>query len=158
MKLRENSPVEFDLDGQVVTGTVVRLEGRKIVVRYGLERILDLMWYNVMMVEREVDEDLEEDGGDILSISGRPGDNFDLAWKGWEDDKLPSYFGTKMNCCFYCWVPVDKDEILNKRRLRNWDVPICTTYLAHPGQRPCQGCHAGRNVCICGELEDGRKC
>ena len=72
-----------------------------------------------MMVEREVDEDLEEDGGDILSISGRPRDNFDLAWEGWEDDKLPSYFGTKVDCCFYCWVPVDKDEILNKRQLRN---------------------------------------
>ena len=96
VKLRENSLVGFDLDGQMVTGTVVRLEGRKIVVRYGSERILDLMWYHVMMVEREVDEDLEEDGGDILSISGRPGNNFDLAWKGWEDNKLPSYFGTKI--------------------------------------------------------------
>ena len=31
MKLSENSPVEFDLNGRVVTGTVVRLEGRKVV-------------------------------------------------------------------------------------------------------------------------------
>ena len=136
VKLRENSPVKFDLDGRVVTGTVVRLEGGNVVVRYGSERILDLMWYHVMMVEREVDEDLEEDGN-ILSISGRPGDNFDLAWEGWEDDESPSYFGTKVDCCFYCWDGVDKKEVLKERWLGNWVVPICMTCLAYPDHRPC---------------------
>ena len=50
VKLRENSPVEFKLDGRVVTGTVVRLEGRKVVVRYVLERVIELLWYKVRMV------------------------------------------------------------------------------------------------------------
>ena len=36
-----------------MTGTVVRLEGRKVVVRYGSEQIIELLWYEVRMVETE---------------------------------------------------------------------------------------------------------
>ena len=56
VKLSENSPVEFDLDGQVVTGMVVRREGRKVIVRYGSKQVIELLWYEVMMVETEVDD------------------------------------------------------------------------------------------------------
>ena len=93
MKLRENSPVEFDLDGRVVTGTVVRLErGGKVVVRYGSEQILNLQWYNVMMVKTEVGDDSEEEEGYGISISGRNKDDFDLEWYRCEDDESTSYF------------------------------------------------------------------
>ena len=83
------------------------------------------MWYKVMMVEREVDEDLGEGGGEDLSVSGRQGDDFDLPSNGCEGDDLPSYFATRVYCCFYCWYPVDKDDNLNERRLGSWNVPIC---------------------------------
>ena len=43
VKLSENSLVEFDLDGQLVTGTVVGREGCKVVGRYGSERIIELL-------------------------------------------------------------------------------------------------------------------
>ena len=57
VKLSENSPVKFDLDGQVVTVTVVRLEVCNAIVRYGSERITELLWYEVRIVETEVDDD-----------------------------------------------------------------------------------------------------
>ena len=39
VKIRDNSPVEFDFDGTLVIGTVVRYEGGKVAVRYGAEKI-----------------------------------------------------------------------------------------------------------------------
>ena len=77
VKLSENSPVEFELDGRVVTGTVVRLEGHMVVERYGSERIMNLMCYDDRMVKREAGDDSEEDVGGGISISGRHGDNFE---------------------------------------------------------------------------------
>ena len=79
-------------------------------------------------------------GGDGLSIGGRSGDNFDMMWEGCKDDGLPSYFGTTVDCCIYYWLPVDKEEVLKERRLRNWVVPIYVICLAYPEQWPCQGC------------------
>ena len=158
VKLSENPPVEFELDGRVVTGTVVRLEGHMVVERYGSERIMNLMCYDDRMVKREAGDDSEEDVGSGISISGRHGDNFELAWEGWEDDGSPFYFGTNVDCCFHCWIPVDKEEVLKERPLGNWVVPIYMTSLVHPDQRPCQGCRESQDGCICDELEDGRKC
>ena len=67
MELSENSPVKFDLDGQEVIGTVVRREGRKVVVIYGSEPIIELLWYEVRMVQTEVGEDFE--GGVMTYLS-----------------------------------------------------------------------------------------
>ena len=156
-KLRENSPVEFELVGSRVIGTLVRLEDGKTVVRYRSDTILNLMWYQVWMVERKAVKDSEEDGCD-LSIGGRPGDDFELVYEGYEDDGLPSYFGTKVDCCFHCGADVDKAEILNERRLGNWEVPICMACLADPDQQPCPGYHQRQDGCICDKLEDGLKC
>ena len=42
--IRENSPVEFDLDGRMVTCTVVRLEhSGNVVVQYGSGNIV-IIW------------------------------------------------------------------------------------------------------------------
>ena len=76
VKLSESSPVEFELDGRVVTGTVVRLEGGNVVVRYGSEQLIELLWYEVRMVEREIGEDLKGGGGDSISIGRRSCDDF----------------------------------------------------------------------------------
>ena len=54
------------------------------------------------MMETEAGDDSEEGGGDVLSISGRNEDNFDLEWHRCEDDESPSYLGTKVDCCFSC--------------------------------------------------------
>ena len=128
-----------------------------MVVRYGSEQFIKL----VRMVEREVGEDSEcggGSGGDSISIGGRSGDDFNLEWEGCEDDGSPSYFGTNVDCYFYCWIPVDKEEVLKERPLGNCVLPIYMTYLAHSDQRPCQGCRESQDGCICDELEDGRKC
>ena len=148
-KLRENSLVEFDLYGRTVIGTLVKLEGGNTVVRYGSERVMTLKFYQVWMVETE-----ETEGG--VPIGGRPDDDNELVWEGSEDDG-PAYFGTKVGRCYHCWVDVDPAEILNERRLGNWDVPTCMVCV-DPNNRPCQGCLNRPDVCIYVELEDGRKC
>ena len=43
LKLSENSPVEFELDSRVVTGMVVRLKGRNMVVRYRSGQLIELL-------------------------------------------------------------------------------------------------------------------
>ena len=147
VKLRDNSPVEFELDGRVVIGTLVRLEGGKAVVRYGSERILNLMFYQVWSVETE-----ETEGG--APIGGRPDDDNELVWEGSEDDG-PAYFGTKVGRCYHCWVDVNPAEILNERRMGNWEVPRCSVCV-DPNNRPCQGCHQRQDACFCAEIEDAR--
>ena len=42
VKLRENSLIEFDLDGRVATDMVVMLEDDTVVMRYRLEKILNV--------------------------------------------------------------------------------------------------------------------
>ena len=39
VKLRENSKVEFELDGRVVIGTLLMLEGGNVAVRYGSGKV-----------------------------------------------------------------------------------------------------------------------
>ena len=156
VKLSENSPVEFDLDGQLMTGIVVRLEGCKVVVRYRSERIIELLWYEVRMVQTEVGEDLDG-GGDGISVKGGLCDDFNLEYDRCEDDGLPSYFGTSVDSCFHCGDDVDEEEILNERCLGNWEVPICMICLTDPDQRSCQEC-GERHGRICDESEDGLKC
>ena len=77
------------------------------------------MWYEVTMVETEVGEESGEGGDEEVFITGRPRDDYDFAWEGWEGENQPSYFGTRVHCCYYYTNPVDKDEILKERRLGN---------------------------------------
>ena len=67
-QLRENSLVEFDLDGRNVIGWLVKLEGGNVVVRYASEGLLTLKSCQVFMVETEV----------VVPIWGRPGDDNQL--------------------------------------------------------------------------------
>ena len=148
-KLRENSPVEFELDGRTVIGLLVKLEDNKAVVRYGLERVITLNFYQVRMIEGKKTE------GEI-PIGGRPDDDKVLVCEGSEDD-TPAYFGTKVGRCYHCRIAVDPAVILNERLLGNWDIPTCSPCV-DPKNRPCDGCGQRQVVCICDELEDGRKC
>ena len=109
-KLRVNSPVRFDLNGSRVIGTLVKLEDNRVFVRFASYRILILMQFQVLMMETEFVEDSE---GGIL-IGERPDEHY-LVWEWCDDDRLPSYFGTKVDCWYYCWVDVDPAEILNER-------------------------------------------
>ena len=125
-------------------------------VRYRSEQILNLMSYEVIMVEKEVGDDSGESEDEEVFINRRSSDDYDLAWEGCEGDDQPSYFGIRVHYCYCCTNPVDKDEILKERRLGNWDVPICVKCVTHPEQRSYQGCHANPDDCICDELESGR--
>ena len=80
VKFRKNALVEFDSDGTQVIGIVVRQKGSKVAVRYGLEQILNFMWYEVTMVETEVGEDSGEGGDEEVFITRRSSDDYDLVW------------------------------------------------------------------------------
>ena len=144
-QLRAKSLVEFELDGRTVNGWLVKLEGGNAVVRCGSERLLTFLYWEVLMVETEV----------IVLIWGQPGDDDQFVWEGCEDEEYYSYYGTRVDRCFWCWVDVNPADTVIKRRLDNWEVPVCVTCV-DPDQRPCQGCHQGQGVCICVDIDDGR--
>ena len=144
-ELRVNDLVEFDLHGSRVIGTLVKFEDGKRVVRYWSDRIIKLWFYEVWSADTEW-----MDGG--VPISGRSEDDNELVW---DEDDGHAYFGTKVGRCYDCHVDVDPADILNERRMGNWEVPRCSVCV-DPNNRPCQGCHQRQDECFCAEIEDAR--
>ena len=147
VELRVNDLVEFDLHGNRVIGTLIRLadENGYRVVRYWSDKIIQLRFYQVWSANLELMV-----GG--VPIGGQSDDDDDLVWDERDGD---SYFGTKLSRCFDCHEPVDASDILSERLMGNWEVPRCSVCV-DPSNRPCVGCRQSQDECICQEIEDAR--
>jgi hypothetical protein len=142
-ELRENSLVEFNLDGRNTVGWLVKLDGENVEVRYLSEGTQTFKVWQVFMVETEV----------VVPIWGLTSDDFDLAWD--ENEEQHSYYGTRVGHCFWCWKDVMPSITFLERMKDNWEVPTCMTCV-DPDKRPCQGCHQEPDGCICAEMADAR--
>ena len=142
-QLRENSLVEFDLDGRNVVGWLVKLDGENAEVRYLSEGTKTFKTWQVFMVEREV----------VVPIWGLSSDDFYLHWD--ENEEKHSYFGTRIAFCFWCWKDIMPSMTFLERRNDNWEVPTCITCV-DPDERPCQNCHQDAHGCFCADAADAR--
>ena len=142
-ELRENSLVEFNLDGRNVVGWLVKLDGENVEVRYLSEGTQTFKSWQVFMVETEV----------VVPIWGLTSDDDDVVWD--ESEEIYSYYGTRVERCFWCWKDVMPAITFLERRNDNWEVPTCMTCV-DPDKRPCQGCHQEPDGCICAEMADAR--
>ena len=147
VELRVNDLVEFDLHGNRVIGTLIRLadENGYRVVRYWSDKIIQLRFYQVWRANLEV----MVDG---VRIGGRTEDDDDLVVDERDGD---SYFGTQLSRCYDCHEQLDASDILSERLMGNWEVPRCSV-CDDPSNRPCVGCRQSQDQCICQEIEDAR--
>ena len=145
VELRVNDLVEFDLHGNRVIGTLIRLadENGYRVVRYWSDKIIQLRFYQVWRANLEV----MVDG---VRIGGRTEDDNELVYD--ERDGY-SYFGTRLSHCYDCHEQLDASGILSERLMGNWEVPRCSV-CDDPDNRPCAGCF--QSQCICQDIEDAR--